>query len=404
MQLFAEGQLYQFLQEKIARLRAEVQSQDRNYLLNANETQLVMYFVERNKLDNLVLNIENIFVSDREEGVAVGHFPYGSRVTPGKTYPKQIVTYNVSFSGDPQLLRLAPSSGLLGGRQVSIEGNLICFDIINWRDDASEITRNAEAYLKYLRTNAENVSKEVAVYNASLEAEVSAFIQQRKAEIRKKSNVLASLGIPVKSSTDVPSTFSVPPPKKKVIVSKPPGSSASFVPEPMLDTIVYHEILKIIHDTGVEIERHPGIYQGKDEETLRDHLLMVLSPHFSSVTGETFNRAGKTDILIRHEGKNVFVAECGIWKGSKQFLGKIDQLLSYLTWRDSKTALVSFVRNKEFGVVLQTINEATPTHPCFVKGEGTNGEAWFNYEFTLKDDPSRSVRLAVLCFHFPDGP
>jgi hypothetical protein len=28
-------------------------------------------------------------------------------------------------------------------------------------------------------------------------------------------------------------------------------------------------------------------------------------------------------------------------------------------------------------------------------------EAWLKYEFSLKDDPSRKVRLAVLCFHFP---
>src|SRR5262249_42656254 len=200
---------------------------------------------------------------------------------------------------------------------------------------------------------------------------------------------------PVKTSADVPTTFAVPPPKKKVLVSKPPASSAPFAPEPALDESVYHEILKIIHDTGVEIERHPSIYQGKDEEALRDNRLMVLSPHFSSVTGETFNKAGKTDILIRHEGKNVFVAECGIWKGSKHFLGKIDQLLSYLTWRDSKTALVGFVRNKEFSMVLQNIKDTMPTHPCFVKDDGARSEAWFNYEFTLKDDPSRSVRLAV---------
>jgi hypothetical protein len=32
-------------------------------------------------------------------------------------------------------------------------------------------------------------------------------------------------------------------------------------------------------------------------------------------TGETFNHVGKTDILIRHENKNVFVAECKFWGG-----------------------------------------------------------------------------------------
>ena len=58
------------------------------------------------------------------------------------------------------------------------------------------------------------------------------------------------------------------------------------------------------------MERHPSIYAEKDEPTLRDHFIMVLSPHFDSVTGETFNRGGDTDILVRHESANVFVAEC----------------------------------------------------------------------------------------------
>lgn len=184
-------------------------------------------------------------------------------------------------------------------------------------------------------------------------------------------------------------------------MAKPPASMAPFAPEPTLDENTYADILKIIHDTGVEIERHPSIYEGKDEETLRDHFLMVLSPHFQSVTGETFNKQGKTDILIRHEGKNIFVAECGFWHGAKQFHEKIDQLHTYLTWRDSKTALIWFVRNKQFGSVLETIKAEAPKHPSFVKDRGAVSEAWLKYEFSLKDDPTRMVRLAVLCFHFP---
>src|ERR1700738_805507 len=35
---------------------------------------------------------------------------------------------------------------------------------------------------------------------------------------------------------------------------------------------------------------------------------------------------GKTDILIRKDGKNVFIAECKFWKGEKAFLETIDQI------------------------------------------------------------------------------
>ena len=149
------------------------------------------------------------------------------------------------------------------------------------------------------------------------------------------------------------------------------------------------------------MERHPSIYSNKDEETLRDHFLMVLSPHFQSATGETFNKKGKTDILIRHEKENVFVAECKFWSGIKAFHKTIDQLLGYLTWRDSKAAVVSFVRNKELTPVLEAIEKETPSHPCFVKFHGKKREGWFMFEFHIPGDVGRSVQLAVLVFHFP---
>ena len=73
---------------------------------------------------------------------------------------------------------------------------------------------------------------------------------------------------------------------------------------------------------------------------MRDFLLMTLCTHYPNTTGETFNKAGKTDILVRHEGTNVFVGECKFWKGIKAFRDTIDQILGYLTWRDSKAAII----------------------------------------------------------------
>jgi hypothetical protein len=149
-------------------------------------------------------------------------------------------------------------------------------------------------------------------------------------------------------------------------------------------------------------ERLPSVYAGKDEETLRDHLLMVLEPRFQmSSTGETFNKSGKTDILMRHEQKNVFVAECKFWGGAKKHAQTIDQILSYLTFRDSKTAIVYFVDTKEMAAPLKAIEDTTPGHPEYVAFKGRREESWFSYEFHLPGDPGRSVQLAVLCFHLP---
>ena len=161
------------------------------------------------------------------------------------------------------------------------------------------------------------------------------------------------MGVPIKKSGGVSSTFSVPTPatRKQISVEKPVVSESGFSPEPSLNMNAYNQILQLIHDVGKQFERLPSLYSGKEEEHLRDHFLMMLEPNFEgSATGETFNKTGKTDILLRHEGSNVFIAECKFWKGKKVFLDTISQLLGYLTWRDSKASVIMFVPNKDEGV------------------------------------------------------
>src|SRR6202011_2096597 len=101
------------------------------------------------------------------------------------------------------------------------------------------------------------------------------------------------------------------PTRKPIHLAKPSASTQPYAPEPTLDDAIYNDILQVIQDTGTMFERLPSTYADKDEESLRDHLIMNLEPRFelASTTGETFNKSGKTDILMRYDKKNIFVAE-----------------------------------------------------------------------------------------------
>jgi hypothetical protein len=114
------------------------------------------------------------------------------------------------------------------------------------------------------------------------------------------------IGVPIRKKSSLAPTFSVPVTSRKTITPKPLASTAPFVQEPALDNSVYVEILQVIEDSGRVIERHPSLYEGKDEEGLRDYFIVQLEPRFEgSTTGETFNKSGKTDILMRCQGKNL---------------------------------------------------------------------------------------------------
>src|ERR1700751_1613793 len=171
-----------------------------------------------------------------------------------------------------------------------------------------------------------------------------------------------AVDLPMKRREGVPVTYVVPV-KKRVPKIEEIKVEDTFNPEPALAMSEYEEILRIMKNMAQVMERSPHEFAGMGEETLRSHFLVQLNGAYEGqATGETFNGEGKTNILIRVEGKNIFVAECKFWSGEKAFLATIDQLLSYLCWRDTKAAVVVFNRNAGFSAVLAKIAEARPKH------------------------------------------
>jgi hypothetical protein len=153
------------------------------------------------------------------------------------------------------------------------------------------------------------------------------------------------------------------------------------------------------------MELSPHAFHDMGEEDLRSHFLVQLNGAFEGqATGETFNFQGKTDILIRVDGRNVFIAECKFWKGEKSFLATIDQLLSYLSWRDTKAAVLLFSRNADFTGVLGKIKETAPKHPQFKRDLGTRSETAFRYAFAQPNDQNREILLTVMAFDIPTAP
>jgi len=401
--IFAEREFDEFSRSLIERLSGKIQSEDKNYLSNVNRTQYLDHIVSEFEISPLGLDFENLSVSTSERlipGERLPSFEFG--FLRGGSYPKQVIKYHIPFSGDEQLLHYAPSQRILNTREVIVEKKEVCFEIIDFYSDPERIKRDAEQVLNLLRQQAQYLENNIAQHNQQLRPRAESFFDARKAEILKQSQIVAALGVPVKKSANVPVTFAVPVRARKQVVPKPSASSEKFSPEPRIDQAIYDEILQTIFDSGRVFERLPSTYADKDEETLRDHLILNLEPRFQiNTTGETFNKSGKTDILMRHQGKNVFVAECKFWSGQKAHGEAIDQLLSYLTWRDSKTALVYFMDTKEMTAPLKAVAENTPSHSCFVADKGKREESWFRYEFHLPGDDSRPVHLAILCFHLP---
>jgi hypothetical protein len=168
---------------------------------------------------------------------------------------------------------------------------------------------------------------------------------------------------------------------------------------------VYKDVLKTLSDYGKDIEQKPKVYTGQDEEGLRDHFLTNLTGRYekTTATGETFNKEGKTDILLKDDkGNNLFIAECKWWKGAGVFHSTINQLFdNYITWRDTKVAIIFFVDNKDFSNVLGQIEDEAKKHQYYVQYLGVKDKSNFSFVFRQKDDVKNKVQVEIMFFHFP---
>jgi hypothetical protein len=104
------------------------------------------------------------------------------------------------------------------------------------------------------------------------------------------------------------------------------------------------------------------------------------------------------------EGNNIFVAECKFWKGAASLAKAADQLLSYTTWRDTKTALILLSRNAGFTTVLEKAPEVLRGHPAFKRELPPVGETQFRFVLGRPGDPSREVMVALVMFDVPRPP
>lgn len=404
--IFGEQELRVYLEAKKDRIIANIGSETDDYILNVNETDYITFKISEAEVKEIAIHDDKVYASSSEQMIPAEYFSRLFNVSPGNSYKKDVIKFHIPYSGNKDLLSCTPSTRIMWSIDIEVNHNEFCFEIINFNDDVESIVREKDSNISSILKQCINVNTQVSQYNSSLEGQIHSAFKARKERILVKTGVLASLGVPIKKSSSTPETFAITTTKKRkqIRISKPSVNEVGYKPEPSLDNSVYQDILQIVHDIGKEFERLPSLYAGKEEEHLRDHILMLLEPNFEgSATGETFNKKGKTDILLRYESSNVFIGECKFWKGQKSFLNTISQLLGYLTWRDSKAAVIMFVPNKEFSSVLKSAKDSVGNHNNFLKVVNEQDETWFNCEFHLDGDRNRVIKIAIMLYHIPKG-
>jgi hypothetical protein len=402
-QLFSKIILSQVLRNHHGMAQKEIDSCNEDYLLNASETDLVAYVVSKVSLAVPQLG-EPFMLEPTEVEIEVAHDPMRDR-----SYGKSMkvrgcrVEVHIPFTGDRDLFDCRPSRFTFNAPRATVGHDrlVLIFDQPGPLN-SEEVKRNYEQTLKQIGEFLQHVEVDCDKFHADLEPQVCRMLTDRKSRILQNRQAGLGIGIPLKRRTDTSRTYSVAGVVRKPQIQRPAVKEKSFAPEPILVETEYEYILEIIRSMVSVMERSPKAFIGMGEEDLRTQFLVQLNGQYQGrVTGETFNYNGKTDILIREDDRNVFIAECKIWKGEGELIKAIDQILNYLHWRDTKTALMVFNRNKSFSDVLSKIVPAVQGHKCCKRLIEKHGETEWRFLFHNPDDSNRELQMAVMLFDIP---
>ncbi|RVI84195.1 hypothetical protein CN188_09410 [Sinorhizobium meliloti] len=308
----------------------------------------------------------------------------------------------IPFSGDAELFKVQPTSFTFNPPRGTVRGGSLFYTISGTDLDGAQVRASIDRFINDVESNLGTIRKDAASFNGSLRQVAMEKVEWRKQKLLKDRNTVAEIGFPLKRRDDVPATYVARDVQRKALPARPKPATTPFKPEPALSMEEYGNILQIMEGMVSVMEYSPHAFKNMGEEDLRTHFLVQLNGQYQGqATGETFNFEGKTDILIKSEGKNIFIAECKFWKGEKAFLATIDQLLSYLSWRDTKAAVLVFSRQKDFTNVCNTIRAATPTHPNCKKLIRERGETSYQYLFSHRDDQNREMLVTISAFNVP---
>jgi len=262
----------------------------------------------------------------------------------------------------------------------------------------TRLNRTAEQIDQYLGWLKEDVSR----HNLALFEKARETVAVRQERLRGHRSLEERLGISLRRK-DPPEIHRVSLQRRESPIIEPPRSPVGRPVDPFLAQEHYEHILSVLSSMSLAMERSPSAFYSLDEEALRWWFVVALNGHYEvGAKGEAFNAGGKTDILVDWKGKNVFVAECKFWEGAASLAKAINQLFDYATWRNTKTAILMFSRNKDFKAVLSQIPGVVEGHEVYketLPGAGSDTE--FRFRLRHPADLEHELTLAVLAFNVP---
>lgn len=381
--LFHSKDGFQFFEEKRAAITEEIDTLSKTELESSNDSLKIMLkakhtlrlieFAEPYRVDKG--EVQKNISDDRR--FAAYLFRDNKE---GPVYKKgRRIEVHLPFSCDEELFEIRPSTftTILPKAEISNNELVFRFDFFSDVDTPEQIKKEINQETGLVKTYAGWLNNDINSFNSSIDSIIDNGLPARRKKLSLDDAVLGQLGV---QKETVPLRGFVKPEKKLDLKILKEDKEREI--EPSLEIETYNEIVQLVNSLGVNLERSSERLRGLDEESLRDTILIALNSVYRGMaSAEAFNKEGKTDILIKYQDKNIFIAECKIWRGNAYFTGGIAQLLSYLTWRDSKTSYIIFSKNQDVKTVIEESKALLEAHANYIAKSKEISDSCVTYRF-----------------------
>jgi RecB family endonuclease NucS len=332
---------------------------------------------------------------------------YFSDLANARSFPGERIIIHIPFTGEADVFKLRTNPYSLSPPRGRVKGSDLLLTIDYPRDRAPDVDAQAQAFIGQVSKHLGWAGDQINAFNAALEQQARQAIEARRQRVERRDAELAKSSIPIRRPGEsTKKTYIADVLVRRPAPSRPQTRADEKAPklEPVLEERIFEHILDVIRKQGLHIEQNPRTYVPMGEEDRRNVILSALTTHYDGFTAETDNQGGHTDILARHDGRNVFICECKFWEGSEGFTDTVDQLFRYVGWRDTKLAIVMFVREKGLTAILKKARATLSRHPQFVASKEAASETELRATMCWPGDEERLADLNIFFLHTPEGP
>lgn len=376
----------EFYENAFGEIRKEIDSEEPEYIVSQNSDNLTKYYVGEYILPTL----------EKDGSREIKWKPISVRggISVSLEYPV------IPKDKLDDVMEMQPSSFTSFGAGDEFEFDENNSVIIDKNPTSKDIV---ERKLQILENNIAQRNKNIEEGNSNLINRVKNYIENKQREIEKEITDIEQVinKIPVKlvrkESDNVPYVNFLQTREEIKPLVKP---NAKRRDELVLDKEALNSVIHILRNMGLQFEKTPRVYSKLEEEDLRDILLGTLSAIFrADVTGETFNREGKTDIRVKISDRDILISECKFWSGQENYSKSIDQLFSYLTLRENYAIIIMFSRNRGFTDVVDKAKESVKNQSTFIQGSLKEVESsYFISNHRFPSDDGKTLEIHHIMF------